>query len=136
MTPSSFGDGCENAETPNIKETEYTSEMFNYYTEKTLYIQAVYALGYANSDTVTIKMDDLDDLASVQSIKTDNGTVSYLNNIITLSDAANITVSDMSGIKMAEAKKAKSLSIANLPHGAYMITVEKDGKLAVLKVRK
>lgn len=136
MTPSSFGDGCENAETPNIKETEYTSEMFNYYTEKTLYIQAVYALGYANSDTVTIKMDDLDDLASVQSIKTDNGTVSYLNNVITLSDAANITVSDMSGMKMAEAKKAKSLSIANLPHGAYMITTEKDGKLAVLKVRK
>lgn len=136
MTPSSFGDGCENAETPNIKETEYTSEMFNFYTEKTLYIQAVYALGYANSDTVTIKMDDLADVAAVQSIKTDNGTVSYLNNVITLSDAANITICDMNGIKMAEAKNSKSLSIANLPQGAYMITIEKDGKLAALKVRK
>lgn len=129
-------DGCENAETPNIQETQYTSEMFNYYTEKNIYIQAVYALGVANSEPVKIKMSELPDVSSIKSMTTENGVVSYFDNTLILSEPANVTVNDMSGMKMAEAKNVKTMSLSQLPQGAYAVTIEKGGKLVIVKLKK
>ena len=127
-----FNEGLTNEQSIGI-------DMFDYYTEKTIYVQAVYGLGVANSDTVTINIDDLpliEPSAIKGAVASAAGKLSYANGVISLDGAANISVTDMGGRKVAEAKNATSLSLGQLPGGVYVVAVECGGKLSMAKIRK
>ncbi|WP_443702521.1 T9SS type A sorting domain-containing protein [Prevotella sp.] len=47
-----------------------------------------------------------------------------------------MSVVDLNGKKLAEAASATSLSIENVPTGIYIVTVECNGKVSAMKVRK
>lgn len=119
-----------------LSDTKYTVNMYNYYTEKNIYVQAVYLYGTANSDTVLIKMDDLPDATSIEGVNTVAGKVAYANNTVTTAKAAKISVMDASGKKVGEADNATSLSLDAMPSGIYVVSVQCDGKLSIVKVRK
>ena len=131
---SEYYDSQENDEA--LTDTKFTVNMYNYYTEKNLYVQAMYLYGTSNSDTVLIKMDDLPDATSIEGVNTVAGKVAYSNNTVTTAKAAKISVMDASGKKVGEADNATSLSLDNMPSGIYVVSVQCDGKLSVVKVRK
>ena len=130
-----YGDNKVNYE-GTISDTKYSVDMYNYYTERNLYIQAVYKLGTANSETKLIKMDDLGEASAINTVKSVAGNVNYADGIITTAERAKITLHDMSGKKVAATENSTSLSIADQPCGVYLVSVERDGKVSVLKVRK
>lgn len=130
-----YGDNKVNYE-GTVSDTKYSIDMYNYYTERNIYIQAVYKLGTANSETKLIKMDDLGEASAINSVKSVAGNVNYADGVITTAESAKITLHDMSGKKVATIENATSLSTDNLPGGIYLVSVERDGKISVLKVRK
>lgn len=138
MEASSWGDSFYNSVNPQQQETTYTFDMYNYYTEKeNIYIQAVYEYGVANSDTVTISMADLPIATDINDVKGSVAFGGYHDGEISLTQAANIRVYDASGKIVGEAKNATSLSIANETRGRiYLVAIERDGKLEVLKVQR
>lgn len=97
----------------------------------TLYVQAVYKYGKADSELYTIP---------AELVCIDNATLSDGSQIIfdgtnlSLTSPANITVFTTNGTTMVRANEATSLSLSNLPKGAYVITVQLNGKLHVMKV--
>lgn len=131
---SEYYDSQENDDA--LTDTKFTVNMYNYYTEKNIYVQAMYLYGTSNSDTVLIKMDDLPDASSIEGVNTVAGKVAYFNNTVTTAKAAKISVMDASGKKVGEADNATSLSLDNMPSGIYVVSVQCDGKLSVVKVRK
>lgn len=138
MSYNSYGDSFYNTTEPNQQETSFTFEMYNFYTEKeNIYIQAVYEYGTANSDTVTIAMADLPEVTdAIGSVKGASTTISYRNATISLSDAANVRILDAAGKVVAEGKNATSVSLEAAPKGVYVVAVERNGKLDVMKVHK
>lgn len=119
-----------------VNETNFTMDMYNFYTERNLYVQAVYKLGTANSETKLIKMDDLEEPTAIHTVKSVAGGVNYSDGLITTAQSARISLLDMSGKKLASAANATSLSISDMPAGVYLVSVERDGKISVMKVRK
>lgn len=119
-----------------LTDSQYTIDMFNYYTEKDLYVQAVYKYGTAESEPVLIKMDDLGELSAISTVNSVAGKVGFYNNVITTEEAAKISVMDMSGKKVGEAVNATSFSLEQMPQGVYIVSVQLNGKLSVMKVRK
>lgn len=137
MQASTWGDSFYNATNPQQQETTFTFDLYNYYTEMSdIFIQAVYEYGVANSDTVTIAVADLPLATSVVSVKGNLAEVSYREGTISLSDAANVRVFDTAGRLVAEDRATTSLSLATAPKGVYIVAVERDGKLEMLKVRR
>lgn len=119
-----------------VTDTKYDVDMYNFYTERNIYVQAMYKLGTADSEPVLIKMDELPDVSAIHTVSSTAGTVSYANGIIATAQAAKISVVDLNGKKLAEAASATSLSIENVPTGVYIVTVECNGKVSAMKVRK
>ena len=119
-----------------VTDTKYDVDMYNFYTERNIYVQAMYKLGTADSEPVLIKMDELPDVSAIHTVSSTAGTVSYANGIIATAQAAKISVVDLSGKKLAEATSATSLSIENVPTDIYIVTVECNGKVSAMKVRK
>lgn len=119
-----------------VTDTKYDVDMYNFYTERNIYVQAMYKLGTADSEPVLIKMDELPDVSAIHTVSSTAGTVSYANGIIATEQAAKISVVDLNGKKLAEAASATSLSIENVPTGVYIVTVECNGKVSAMKVRK
>ncbi len=132
---SDYGDSQLNYESL-ISDNQYTIDMYNYYTERTIYVQAQYAYGTANSETVTVKMDELPDASGIDGVQTAAGKVAYSNGVLTTAKAAKISVMDASGKKVGEADNATSLSLDAMPNGIYVVSVQCDGKLSIVKVRK
>ena len=98
------------------------------------YVVTTYKYGKAFSDTITVKMADIDNYTGMQRIGVD-GVVKaiFAGNTVQLSDAANVSVYNVSGERVYARKRTRSVSLAQLPTAAYIICIERDGKQSVYK---
>lgn len=101
------------------------------------YVVTSYALGYAVSDTITVKIKDIDAFATgVEGVTVDGAVkATFANNTITLSDNATVYVFAANGQKVYEENNVTSVSLNNLPAAAYIVCVEKNGNVNAYKYR-
>lgn len=100
------------------------------------YVVTSYALGYAISDTITVKIKDIEAITGVEGVTVDGAVkATFANNAITLSDNANISVFAANGQKVYEKDNVTSISLNNLPAAAYIVCVEKNGNVNAYKYR-
>ena len=79
------------------------------------YVVTTYKYGKAFSDTITVKLADIDNLTGMQRIGVD-GVVKaiFAGNTVRLSDAANVSVYNVSGERVYVRKRTSSVSLAQL----------------------
>ena len=95
-----------------------------------------YALGYAISDTIAIKIKAIENAAGVEGVTVDGAVkATFANNTITLSDNATVSVFAANGQKVYEENNVTSVSLNNLPAAAYIVCVEKNGNVNAYKYR-
>lgn len=95
-----------------------------------IYVQAVYAIGKANSDTVTISNDIIP--SAIDAVNAGPG-FSYNNGILTVADGATMDVSSINGTVIAVGRK-EPLDLTSNPAGVYLVKVTKNGVSSVYKV--
>lgn len=95
-----------------------------------IYVQTVYAIGKANSDTVTITNNIVP--SSIDAV--DAGPAfSYDNGILTVDDGATMDVCSINGTVIAVGRK-ESIDLTGSPAGVYLVKVTKNGVSSVYKV--
>lgn len=101
------------------------------------YVVTSYALGNAISDTITVKIKDIEAFATgVEGVTVDGAVkATFANNTITLSDNATVSVFAANGQKVYEKNNVTSVSLNNLPAAAYIVCVEKNGNVNAYKYR-
>ena len=100
------------------------------------YVVTSYALGYAISDTITVKIKDIEDATGVEGVTVDGAVkATFTGNTITLSDNATVSVFAANGQKVYEENNVTSVSLNNLPAAAYIVCVEKNGNVNAYKYR-
>ena len=101
------------------------------------YVVTKYALGNAISDTITVKIKDIETFATgVEGVTVDGAVkATFANNTITLSDNATVSVFAANGQKVYEKNNVTSVSLNNLPAAAYIVCVEKNGNVNAYKYR-
>lgn len=100
------------------------------------YVVTSYALGYAVSDTIAIKIKAIENAAGVEGVTVDGAVkATFANNTITLSDNATVSVFAANGQKVYEKNNVTSVSLNNLPAAAYIVCVEKNGNVNAYKYR-
>lgn len=101
------------------------------------YVVTSYALGYAVSDTITVKIKDIEAFATgVEGVTVDGAVkATFAGNTITLSDNATVSVFAANGQKVYEENNVTSVSLNNLPAAAYIVCVEKNGNVNAYKYR-
>lgn len=100
------------------------------------YVVTSYALGYAVSDTIAIKIKAIENAAGVEGVTVDGAVkATFANNTITLSDNAAVSVFATNGQKVYEENNVTSVSLNNLPAAAYIVCVEKNGNVNAYKYR-
>lgn len=100
------------------------------------YVVTSYALGNAISDTITVKIKDIEKAAGVEGVTVDGAVkATFAGNTITLSDNATVSVFAANGQKVYEKNNVTSVSLNNLPAAAYIVCVEKNGNVNAYKYR-
>lgn len=100
------------------------------------YVVTSYALGYAVSDTIAVKIKDIENAAGVEGVTVDGAVkATFAGNTITLSDNATVSVFAANGQKVYEKYNVTSVSLNNLPAAAYIVCVEKNGNVNAYKYR-
>ena len=100
------------------------------------YVVTSYALGYAISDTITVKIKDIEDATGVEGVTVDDAVkATFAGNTITLSDNVTVSVFAANGQKVYEENNVTSVSLNNLPAAAYIVCVEKNGNVNAYKYR-
>lgn len=100
------------------------------------YVVTSYALGHAISDTITVKIKDIEKAAGVEGVTVDGAVkATFVGNTITLSDNATVSVFAANGQKVYEENNVTSVSLNNLPAAAYIVCVEKNGNVNAYKYR-
>lgn len=99
------------------------------------YVVTSYALGNAISDTITVKIKDIEAFATgVEGVTVDGAVkATFAGNTITLSDNATVSVFAANGQKVYEENNVRSVSLNNLPAAAYIVCVEKNGNVNAYK---
>lgn len=115
--------------------TADSAQVMLYDEDVKAYVMTRYQLGKAFSDTIDIKIKDIDAIvAGVDGVTVDGAVkATFAANVVTLSDNANVTVFSTNGQKVYEADNTVSVSLANLPKAVYVVVVEKNGKLNAYK---
>ena len=124
------------AEVTKADSTNATVELaFEEDTEA--YVVTSYALGNAISDTITVKIKDIEAFATgVEGVTVDGAVkATFAGNTITLSDNATVSVFAANGQKVYEENNVTSVSLNNLPAAAYIVCVEKNGNVNAYKYR-
>lgn len=101
------------------------------------YVVTSYALGNAISDTISVKIKDIEAFATgVEGVTVDGAVkATFAGNTITLSDNATVSVFAANGQKVYEENNVRSVSLNNLPAAAYIVCVEKNGNVNAYKYR-
>lgn len=129
-------DGHALAEVTKADSTNVKVEL-EFEEDTEAYVVTSYALGYAVSDTITVKIKDIDAFATgVEGVTVDGAVkATFANNTITLSDNATVSVFAANGQKVYEKNNVTSVSLNNLPAAAYIVCVEKNGNVNAYKYR-
>lgn len=129
-------DGHALAEVTKADSTNVKVEL-EFEEDTEAYVVTSYDLGYAVSDTITVKIKDIDAFATgVEGVTVDGAVkATFANNTITLSDNATVSVFAANGQKVYEKNNVTSVSLNNLPAAAYIVCVEKNGNVNAYKYR-
>lgn len=104
-------------------------------SDMTVYVCTRYKLGKAKSETITLKVKDLEEIATGIKTVSANGIGMQLNGkVLNINGNANVSVFSLGGKLAVKANNAASVDLSNLANGVYVITVEKDGVLNSYKV--
>lgn len=123
------------AEITKADSTNATVEL-TFEEDTEAYVVTSYALGYAISDTITVKIKDIEDATGVEGVTVDGAVkATFAGNTITLSDNATVSVFAANGQKVYEENNVTSVSLNNLPAAAYIVCVEKNGNVNAYKYR-
>lgn len=102
--------------------------------EVQLYIITSYKYGKASSDAITVKVTDIETLAGVDAVAVDGAVgASFVDNVLQLSEAANVSVYSAAGAKVYAKQNVSSVNLAQLPASIYIICIEKGGKQNLYK---
>lgn len=95
-----------------------------------IYVQTVYAIGKANSDTVTITNNIIP--SAIETVN--NGAdFRYDNGTLTVSDGATMDVYTVNGTIIALGRK-EPIDMTNSPAGVYVVKVSKNGVSTIHKI--
>ena len=108
-----------------LTDTEYTMNFL--YRVRDVYVQNVFAYGKANSDTITIDLDNIG-IAEGQNAAENRIVVEGDQVVATGGVAASIAVYGANGTLAVRGENTDRVSIANLPQGVYVAVVLRDGK--------
>ena len=128
-----------NAQMSDITTTDPNANQLEseFYFDSKVYILSRFKYGKAISDTIEVKMADLNDLIT----SAINGVVNagelqfnIANKVVTLSNKANIAVYGADGKMAVNGKNTDTLDMSRLSNGTYIICVENNGKTNAYKV--
>ena len=125
--------GVAEVDTTDINANK--AEVMLYDVDARAYVVTSYKLGKAVSDTIDVKIADIDRLATGVSSVSVYGAVkaTFSGRTIEFSDNANVTVFTVDGQKVYADDNTSRVVLNQLPAAAYIICVEKDGKMNTYK---
>ena len=127
------GAGVAEKDTADINAAD--AEVMLYGDDVKAFVVTSYQLGKAISDTIDVKIADIDRLTDGITPVTAAGatSVTFSGNTVSLGANANISVFSTGGERVADKKDTDCISLSSLPKGTYVICVEKDGKTSAYK---
>lgn len=125
--------GLPNAEVTDASANTTTMTLDGYDTS--VYVVTTYKLGKVKSESVSIKIKDIDELATGVETVTVGGVANatFSGNVLTLDSAANVSVFTVTGQNVYAADNVSSVDLGTLPHATYIVSVEKGGKVSAYK---
>lgn len=114
-------------------DTVTTGSYIPYNDKHTVFVITRYRLGKAFSDKIEVKDADLPMLSAIASIAADGVKVALCGKVVETSEAAHIVAFSMAGAKVAEVAASTTLDLSGSAPGAYIICVEKAGKVTTFK---
>lgn len=128
------GAGVAELDTTDVAANKATVMLYDEDVEA--YVVTKYQLGRAISDTITIRLKDIEGCTAIETAAAD-GTVDvrFNGNVVTLGNNANVTVFSTNGQKVYAEDNAESISLDRLPASTYIICVEKNGKVSAYKYK-
>lgn len=120
--------GVAELDTTNIAATN--AEVMLYDEDARVYVVTSYIYGKAISDTIDVKLADIDRLTDgITPVSISGATaVTFNGNNVQLAADADVAVFSMSGERVMAEKQTSNVALGSLPKGTYIIFVEKDGK--------
>ena len=115
------------------QETDWDVQMDNKNSKETVRVEAVYATGKAEVSIDLYMNDIIDGISQVVSNGVD---VTYANHVLLLSAPANVKVYTVSGKLEKAVNAVSSVSLENENVGNYILLIENEGKVNVLKVQR
>ena len=100
-----------------------------------VYIVTKYQLGKAISDTIDVKIKDIENYATGVAAVSMDGAVkaTFAANVLTLSQNANVAVFAADGKKVFAQNRVNSVDLGTLAPATYIVCVEKNGKVDAYK---
>lgn len=127
-------DGRSEAALTSVTDATAETGEFPIEEDVTVRVRTIYQTGSAWSEPVEVKIKDVKALLSGTGIETlgdGKTTVAFNGKTISLSDNANVTVYSANGQQVFNGANVNSVSLT--ANGAYVICVEKNGKVNVYK---
>lgn len=116
------------------QETEWDVPMYTKTYKETVRVAAVYLTGKAPEVSIDIYMADVID-GITQAVS--NGVdVTYTGHVLHLSTPANVKVYTVAGQLVKVENAATKVSLENENAGSYLLLIENEGKVNVLKVQR
>lgn len=122
-------------DTTDVNANNATVALYGY--DVKAYVVTTYKFGHAISDTIDVKIKDIQSFATGVNAVTVDGTVkaTFANNILTLGSNANVTVFAANGQKVCTKNNTNSVDLGQLAPATYIVCVEKNGKADAYKYR-
>lgn len=109
------------------------AEVMLYGDDEKAYVLTTYTLGKVKSESIDVKIKDIENLATgIETVAEDGTKISFNGRNISLGNNANVTVFSLNGQKVLENNNVNSVSL-DMPAATYIITVEKNGKVSAYK---
>lgn len=127
------GAGVAEKDTADVNADKTTVMLYG--QDERAYVVTSYQLGKAISDTIDIKIKDINNIATGITPVSVNGPVkvTFNGNNVALDGNANVSVFAVSGQRVYAKDNTDNVSLDNLPAATYIICVEKNGKVNAYK---
>lgn len=127
------GAGVSEVDTTDVNADKATVMLYD--EDAQAYVVTSYLYGKAISDTIDVKLKDIEALATGIGAVTVNDAVkvTFNGNTVSLGENANVAVFATSGQKVYEQQNTNNVNLGNLSAGTYIVAVEKNGKVNAYK---
>ena len=129
----------DNMQLPEADTTDIAAAQIEgvfYFKNTNVYILSRYKYGKAYSDTITVALADVKEMATgIDEVTGDGNTMTFNGRELTLSKQANIVVYGMGGQLTKRVNDTRNVNLAKWGRGTYIICVEQNGKNIIYKVQ-